>query len=170
MARVVIYSTSYCGYCRSAESLLRARDIPFDRIDVTSDPARRKWLVQATGRWTVPQIFIDDRPIGGYTDLAALGDRGMLLTNPPYGQRVSGGADLRGLYARLGDVLRSGGRGWQLGMLVPPDRALAGQLGLALSPVLRTANGGLPVELLTTVRRPGHQGNRTQHTLRRPAG
>ena len=84
------------------------------------------------------------------TDLAALGDRGVLLTNPPYGQRVSGGADLRGLYARLGDVLRAGGRGWRLGMLVPPDRALAGQLRLTLEPALRTANGGLPVELLAT--------------------
>lgn len=84
------------------------------------------------------------------TDLAALGERGVLLTNPPYGQRVSGGADLRGLYARLGDVLRAGGRGWRLGMLVPPDRALAGQLRLKLEPALRTANGGLPVELLAT--------------------
>lgn len=84
------------------------------------------------------------------TNLAASGEYGVLLTNPPYGQRVSGGADLRGLYARLGDVLRAGGRGWRLGMLVPPDRALAGQLRLKLDPVLRTANGGLPVELLAT--------------------
>jgi putative N6-adenine-specific DNA methylase len=84
------------------------------------------------------------------TDLAALGEIGVLLTNPPYGQRVSGGADLRGLYARLGDVLRAGGRGWRLGMLVPPDRALAGQLRLHLEPVLRTTNGGLPVELLAS--------------------
>jgi putative N6-adenine-specific DNA methylase len=84
------------------------------------------------------------------TDLAAIGARGVLLTNPPYGQRVSGGVDLRGLYTRLGDVLRAGGRGWRLGMLVPPDRALAGQLRLPLSPALRTTNGGLPVELLTT--------------------
>jgi len=85
------------------------------------------------------------------TDLASVGDRGVLLTNPPYGQRVSGGADLRGLYARLGDVLRAGGRGWRLGMLVPPDRALAGQLRIQLEPALRTANGGLPVELLASV-------------------
>lgn len=84
------------------------------------------------------------------TDLAAIGARGVLLTNPPYGQRVSGGADLRGLYARLGDVLRAGGRGWRLAMLVPPDKALAGQLRLTLAPALRTANGGLPVELLAT--------------------
>ncbi len=92
------------------------------------------------------------------TDLAAIGSHGLLLTNPPYGQRVSGGADLRGLYARLGDVLRAGGRGWHLGMLVPPDRALAGQLRLTLEPVLRTANGGVPVELLATVPPRGPRG------------
>lgn len=85
------------------------------------------------------------------TDLGALGPRGLLLTNPPYGLRVSDGADLRGLYARLGDVLRAGGRGWRLGMLVPPDRRLTGQLGLRLTPVVRTANGGLPVEVLATL-------------------
>lgn len=85
------------------------------------------------------------------TDLAAIGPRGVLLTNPPYGQRVSGGADLRGLYARLGDVLRAGGHGWRLGMLVPPDRALAGQVRLPLASALRTANGGLPVELFASV-------------------
>jgi len=82
------------------------------------------------------------------TDLASLGPRGLLLTNPPYGLRVSDGADLRALYARLGDVLRTGGHGWRLGMLVPPDRALAGQLRLRLTPAVRTTNGGLPVELL----------------------
>ncbi|MFN8716405.1 MAG: class I SAM-dependent RNA methyltransferase [Gemmatimonas sp.] len=84
------------------------------------------------------------------TDLAALGPRGLLLTNPPYGMRVSDGADLRGLYARLGDVLRAGGPGWHLGLLVPHDRALAGQLRLRLTPAVHTTNGGLPVELLLT--------------------
>jgi putative N6-adenine-specific DNA methylase len=82
------------------------------------------------------------------TDLAGLGPRGLLLTNPPYGLRVSDGADLRALYARLGDLLRTGGHGWRLGMLVPPDRALSGQLRLRLTPAVRTTNGGLPVELL----------------------
>lgn len=82
------------------------------------------------------------------TELAPLGARGVLLTNPPYGLRVSDGADLRGLYARLGDVVRAGGRGWQLGMLVPPEKALSGQVRLRLASVLRTTNGGLPVDLL----------------------
>lgn len=84
------------------------------------------------------------------TELAQYGARGLLLTNPPYGHRIGDGADLRGLYARLGDVLRVGGRGWRLAMLMPNDRALLGQLRLSVSPLLRTSNGGLPVALLAT--------------------
>jgi GrxC family glutaredoxin len=77
-SRIVVYGTSYCGFCTAAESLLKTRGLPFDQIDVTRDPARRKWLIQATGRRTVPQIFIDGRPIGGYTDLARLARAGEL--------------------------------------------------------------------------------------------
>jgi putative N6-adenine-specific DNA methylase len=81
------------------------------------------------------------------TALHEIGDTGLLLTNPPYGLRIGDGSDLRALYARLGDVLRAGGRGWQLGLLVP-DRVLAGQTRLTFDAVLRTTNGGLPVEVL----------------------
>jgi len=83
-------------------------------------------------------------------DLSAYGPTGLLLTNPPYGHRVSEGADLRGLYARLGDVLRSGGRAWQLGLFMPNDRVLLGQLRLRVNSLLRTTNGGLPVEVWGT--------------------
>ncbi len=84
------------------------------------------------------------------TELAQYGTHGLLLSNPPYGHRIGEGADLRGLYTRLGDVVRAGGRGWRMAMLMPPDRALLGQLRLSMSPLLRTSNGGLPVELLAT--------------------
>lgn len=83
-------------------------------------------------------------------DLSAYGSAGLLLTNPPYGHRVSEGADLRGLYARLGEVLRSGGRAWQLGLFMPNDRVLLGQLRLRVTSRLRTSNGGLPVEVWAT--------------------
>lgn len=85
------------------------------------------------------------------TDLSALGDTGLILTNPPYGLRVSDGSDLRSLYARLGTVVRSGGRGWQLAMLVP-DRRLAGQVRLPFETVIRTTNGGIPVSVERTKR------------------
>lgn len=83
------------------------------------------------------------------TRLAEIGDAGLMLTNPPYGLRVSDGADLRSLYARLGDVLRAGGTGWRLAMLVP-DRRLAGQIRLPLETLLRTTNGGIPVSVEAT--------------------
>jgi glutaredoxin 3 len=75
---VRIYTTDYCGFCRKAKELLTKRQIPFREIDVTGDDAQREWLVDATGRRTVPQIFIGEEPIGGYTDLAALDRSGEL--------------------------------------------------------------------------------------------
>ena len=51
---------------------------PTQEIDVSSDDAKRAWLVEATGRRTVPQIFIGDEPIGGYDELAALDKSGAL--------------------------------------------------------------------------------------------
>ncbi len=85
------------------------------------------------------------------TALAAIATQGLVLTNPPYGLRVSDGVDLRGLFARLGDVLYAGGEGWQLGLLMPADRALLGQLPRPVASLLRTSNGGIAVELLRTV-------------------
>lgn len=77
------------------------------------------------------------------------GARGLLLTNPPYGLRVGEGATLRGLYAKLGEVVRDAGRGWEAAMLVPDPR-MAAATGLRWHPVLRTATGGLAVTLLHT--------------------
>jgi len=79
IATVQVYSTSYCPYCDRAKALLRKRDVPFEEIDVTHDQEKRAWLVQATGgRRTVPQIFIDDQPVGGSDDLHALDSKGEL--------------------------------------------------------------------------------------------
>jgi glutaredoxin 3 len=78
LSRVVLYATRTCGYCWAAEALLTERGIQFEKIDVSSDPATRKWLLEATQRRTVPQIFIDGRSIGGFTELAALDRNGKL--------------------------------------------------------------------------------------------
>lgn len=94
-------------------------------------------------------VVIEQEPLSTL-DLAAVAREGLLLTNPPYGLRVSDGADLRGLFARLGDVLRAGGRGWQLGLFMPADKALMGQLKLRLSSRFRSSNGGIAVELLAS--------------------
>ena len=81
MAKAVkIYTTSYCGYCRMAKQLLRDRNVAFEEIDVGGDDAKREWLVEATGRYTVPQIFIGEESIGGYDELAALDRSGRLAS------------------------------------------------------------------------------------------
>ena len=72
MARVEIYTTPSCPFCVRAKRLLQARGIPYDEVDVADDPDLRADLVQRTGRRTVPQIFIDGEPIGGFEELAAL--------------------------------------------------------------------------------------------------
>ncbi len=71
---------------------------------------------------------------------------GLLVTNPPYGQRVRGGADLRDLYARFGAIVSRQLSGWRVAWLCN-DRVLAGHTGLRPQPVMRFSNGGIPVAL-----------------------
>jgi glutaredoxin 3 len=78
MARVRLYTTRWCGYCVRAKTLLAERGIPFEEVDLDDDPAFRQRLFDLTGGWTVPQITIDDRPIGGYTELWRLDREGRL--------------------------------------------------------------------------------------------
>ena len=73
-----VYTTNYCPFCFRAKELLNRRGIAFEEIDVTTDEAARRWLVEATGRRTVPQIFFGERSIGGYDELRGLDDRGAL--------------------------------------------------------------------------------------------
>jgi glutaredoxin 3 len=80
MVEVRIYTTHICAYCVVAKRLLAARGVAYDEVDVTGDDAARAWLVKATGRRTVPQIFIGGVAIGGYEELAALDRSGRLRT------------------------------------------------------------------------------------------
>jgi glutaredoxin 3 len=75
---VRIYTIRGCGYCAKAKSLLFSRGIAYREVDVTSDPKTRAWLRQVTGRGTVPQTFVNGRPVGGATDLEALDRAGQL--------------------------------------------------------------------------------------------
>lgn len=79
MKPVTVYSTTSCPYCRQAERFLTARGVPFNTIDVTDDDEMRRTLVTLSGGMrTVPQIFIGDLSIGGYTDMVALDQKGEL--------------------------------------------------------------------------------------------
>jgi glutaredoxin 3 len=78
MARIQMYTTQWCGYCVRAKALLEGRDLAYEEISLDDDPAFRRKLVDLTGNWTVPQILIDGRPIGGYTELYELERNGRL--------------------------------------------------------------------------------------------
>jgi glutaredoxin 3 len=73
-----MYSTTWCGYCIRAKALLDRRGLSYEEIVMDDDPAFRQKLLDMTGRWTVPQIFIDDVAIGGYTELWSLDRDGSL--------------------------------------------------------------------------------------------
>ena len=79
MAPVEIYTTRYCPYCVAAKALLTRKNVPFTEIDIAGNYERRDEMIErANGRTTVPQVFIDDRHIGGSDDLAALDRAGGL--------------------------------------------------------------------------------------------
>lgn len=76
--RARLYTTPWCGYCRSAVRLLEQEGVSFVEHDVAADPALRRQVAAETGWRTVPMVFVDDVFVGGYTELAALRSRGGL--------------------------------------------------------------------------------------------
>lgn len=79
MRPITIYTKQTCGYCHAAKSLLRKKNAEFEEISVDGDmEAQRKMSERAHGRWTVPQIFIADKHVGGCDDLYELESAGKL--------------------------------------------------------------------------------------------
>ncbi|XXF80430.1 glutaredoxin 3 [Myxococcaceae bacterium GXIMD 01537] len=79
MKPVKIYTTNYCGYCVRAKDLLKRKGVDYEEVDVTGDDAQRAQLVERSGgQRTVPQIFIGEHHVGGYSDLARLDSEGKL--------------------------------------------------------------------------------------------
>ena len=75
-----MYSTAVCPYCIRAEQLLKARGVhEIEKVRIDLNPAERDTMMEKTGRRTVPQIYIGERHVGGYDDLAALDHAGELV-------------------------------------------------------------------------------------------
>ena len=85
MASIEVYTKGWCPYCAKAKALLRSKGLPYKEIDVTTDDALEREMIRRSGRRTVPQIFIDGDPVGGYEDLAALDAEGELDRRPASG-------------------------------------------------------------------------------------
>jgi len=78
MRRIKIYTTPICPYCVRAKALLKRKGAKFEEIDVLMDRGAREEMERKSGQRTVPQIFIDERHVGGSDDLHALDREGAL--------------------------------------------------------------------------------------------
>lgn len=78
MARVLMYTTAMCPYCVNAKKLLAEKGVEVEEIRVDRDPKRRQEMMEKSRQRTVPQIWIDDFHVGGFTDLWALDKSGKL--------------------------------------------------------------------------------------------
>jgi glutaredoxin 3 len=79
MPKIIMYATSTCPYCINAERLLLTKGVrDLNKILVDAEPQQRTLMMELSGRRTVPQIFINERHIGGFDDLRALDEAGEL--------------------------------------------------------------------------------------------
>jgi glutaredoxin 3 len=76
--KILVFATPWCSYCWRAKRLLTKKGYTFDVVDVAKDDRTRAWLVEQTGRRTVPQIKIGERWVGGFEEICALEAKGEL--------------------------------------------------------------------------------------------
>ncbi len=80
MSKIIMYTTGFCPYCKMAENLLQAKGVEdIEKIRIDLDPEQRDKMMAKTGRRTVPQIYIGEKHVGGYDDLARLDHKGELM-------------------------------------------------------------------------------------------
>lgn len=78
MPRVLMYSTRFCPFCMMARRLLDAKGVDYKEVPVDRDVDMRRKMQEVSGRHTVPQVFIGERHVGGYDELAAAEQTGQL--------------------------------------------------------------------------------------------
>lgn len=71
MNKIIVYTINNCGYCEAAKSLLKSLNLPFQEINISNDQQQRLDLLARTNHRTMPQVFINEQFIGGYTELKA---------------------------------------------------------------------------------------------------
>jgi glutaredoxin 3 len=78
MSEVTVYTTDPCSYCARAKGLLKARGVEFSEVNLSRDPAGRVELARQTGMMTFPQVLIDGKLVGGFTEVQAAAESGRL--------------------------------------------------------------------------------------------
>jgi glutaredoxin 3 len=76
--KVTVYTKEGCPFCVRAKRLLEKKGVRFEEVNVEHNDALRTWLVERSGQRTVPQIFVGDRSLGGFSDVDALDREGKL--------------------------------------------------------------------------------------------
>jgi glutaredoxin 3 len=79
-SRVVVFSTDACSYCEHAKNLLRKRGVPFEDVNLGSDPELQAQLTEITGMESYPQIVVDGEPLGGLNELRAAEKSGVMAS------------------------------------------------------------------------------------------
>ncbi len=70
--QVTMLTSPTCGYCHAAKNLLQQQGIPYEEVDLIKDGEQAQQLLIQSGQRTVPQIFVNETPIGGFTELSKL--------------------------------------------------------------------------------------------------
>jgi len=78
MPKVILYSKDYCAFCRHAKALLTSKGAEFEEINIENDESLQEEVRRKSGRWTVPQIFVDGKPLGGFEEIRELDASGEL--------------------------------------------------------------------------------------------
>ena len=76
---IEMYTSQTCAYCVNAKALLKQKGLDYSEIDISTDADRASEMIKRSGNQTVPQIFIDGKSIGGFTELAKLNSTGELV-------------------------------------------------------------------------------------------
>jgi glutaredoxin 3 len=78
MSKLTVYTTEPCSFCSAVKGLLKSRGLEFAEINLSKDPEGRAELARKTGMMTFPQVLVEDRLIGGFTDTQAAARDGLL--------------------------------------------------------------------------------------------
>lgn len=78
MNKIILYTSSFCGYCSAAKSLLEKKGMYFEEVDISSDPLLRKEILDKWNWRTLPLLIVNNRLIGGYRELVSLDSQNKL--------------------------------------------------------------------------------------------
>jgi glutaredoxin 3 len=78
MSKITVYTTEPCSFCARVKGLLHARGLEYAEINLSKDPEGRAELARKTGMMTFPQVLVEDRLVGGFSETQSAVESGRL--------------------------------------------------------------------------------------------